>query len=320
MSEFRNAGGREHNEQHGVKQLDRNHPKRSGRFHKGPHKARKHSQWRDVWVRLRKNKLAFIGMVLAILLVLSAVFAPVISPYAFDEQDIYNRFQAPSLTHLLGTDNFGRDLFTRVMYGGRTSLLTAVVALAFSVTVAIILGSVAGFYGGWVDTVIMRIVEVIQAVPSMMLAITISAALGSGVIQTAIAVGVSGIAQNVRLIRGQVLSIRSQEYVESAIATGSNNARIMFKQILPNALSPLIVSASMGIGNNITSISGLSFIGLGVQPPTAEWGNIMTDGLTFIRQFWPMAVFPGIAIMLTLFAFNCFGDGLRDALDPKLKK
>ncbi|MCD8332112.1 MAG: ABC transporter permease, partial [Oscillospiraceae bacterium] len=160
----------------------------------------------------------------------------------------------------------------------------------------------------------------VQSVPPMLFAVVVSAALGSGIWQTAVAVGLSGVANNVRLIRGQILTVRSQEYVEAALATGSSNARVMFKQILPNVLSPVIVSASMGIGGNITAISSLSFIGLGVQPPTSEWGNIMTDGLDYIRQFWPMAVFPGIMIMLTLFAFNCAGDGLRDAMDPKLKQ
>lgn len=286
----------------------------------GQHKKRKRSQWLDVWYRLRKNRLAVIGMVLAALLVLSAILAPVLTPYEFDAQDVYNRFALPSAEHLMGTDNLGRDLLTRVLYGGRISLLTSIIALAISIAASIVLGAVAGFFGGWVDTVVMRIVDVLQAVPQMLLAITISAALGSGVLQTAIAISIGGIPVNVRQVRGSILTMRGREFVQSAIVTGSSNSRIMFRQILPNSLSPIIVSASMGIGGNITAISGLSFIGLGVQPPLAEWGNIMTSGLDFIRRFWPMSVFPGIMIMLTLFAFNCFGDGLRDALDPKMKR
>lgn len=295
------------------------HGGHNGNGHK-KQKQRKHSQWLDVWYRLRKNKLAVVGMVLASLLVLSAVLAPVLTPYEFDAQDVYNQFAMPSAEHLMGTDNLGRDLLTRVLYGGRISLVTSVVALAISIVIAIVMGAAAGFFGGWVDTIVMRIVDVLQAVPQMLLAITISAALGSGVLQTAIAISIGGIPVNVRQVRGSILTLRNSEFVESAVATGSSNIRIMFRQILPNSLSPIIVSASMGIGGNITAISGLSFIGLGVQPPLAEWGNIMTSGLNYIRQFWPMAVFPGIMIMLTLFAFNCFGDGLRDALDPKMKR
>lgn len=296
------------------------HPHGGKHPHERKRKQRKRSQWLDVWFRLRKNKLAMVGMVLAAMLVLSAVLAPVLTPYEFDAQDVYNRFAMPSWEHLMGTDNLGRDMLTRVLYGGRISLLTSIIALAISTGIAIILGAIAGFFGGWADTIIMRIIDVIQAVPQMLLAITISAALGSGVLQTAIAISIGGIPVNIRQVRGGILTMRDQEFVESAIATGSSNTRIMFRQILPNVLSPIIVSASMGIGGNITAISGLSFIGLGVQPPLAEWGNIMTGGLDYIRQFWPMAVFPGIMIMLTLFAFNCFGDGLRDALDPKMKR
>jgi len=294
-----------------------NHPFDPERRH--GKRRRKHSQWGDVWFRLRKNKLAVIGMVLASVLILLAVFAPVLTPYSQETQDIQNQFQMPSWEHPLGTDNFGRDLLTRVLYGGRTSLLVAFMALMFSVFVAIILGAIAGYYGGMLEMVIMRMTDVIQSIPPVLLAVVVSAALGSGVWQTAIAVGIAGVAPNMRLIRGQILAVRGEEYVEAAVAIGSSNIAVMFKQILPNVLSPLIVSASMGIGGNITAISGLSFIGLGVRPPISEWGNIMTSGLEYIRRFWPMAVFPGIMIMLTLFAFNCFGDGLRDALDPKLK-
>lgn len=283
-------------------------------------KRRKHSQWLDVWYRLRKNKLAVIGMVLAAVLVLSAIFAPMLAPYPFDEQNISGRFQYPNAAHWFGTDNLGRDTLSRCLYGGRTSLLTSVVALCFSIAVSVGLGMIAGFFGGTVDIIVMRILDVIGAVPSMMLAVTISAALGNGVVQTAIAIGIGGVGQMARLIRGSILQSRQEQYVESAISTGSGNIRIMFKQVLPNVLSPLIISASMGIGNNIAAISGLSFIGLGVQPPIAEWGNLMNTGMDHIREYWPQAIFPGLMIMLTLFAFNCFGDGLRDALDPKLKQ
>jgi len=296
------------------------HGKNENHGERQKHRERKHSPWLDVFYRLRKNKLAIIGLCLAVFLVLSAVLAPVLTPYDYATQDVDNRFQMPSFRHLMGTDNYGRDLLTRVLYGGRTSLLVAFLALVFSVIVAIILGAVAGYFGGWAEMVIMRLTDVVQSVPPILFAVVISAALGSGIWPTAIAVGVTGIAPNIRLIRGQILTVRGQEYVEAAIANGSGSSRVMFRQILPNVLSPLIVSASMGIGGNITAISGLSFIGLGVLPPISEWGNIMTNGLGYIREFWPLSVFPGIMIMLTLFAFNCAGDGLRDAMDPKLRQ
>lgn len=288
---------------------------------KGHHsKGRKHSQWRDVWHRLTKKKMAMFGMILAILLVLSAVFAPILTPYQPDKLDVANRFADLSLEHICGTDNYGRDLFTRLLYGGRTSLLVASIALVMSFAVAIVLGLVAGYFGGIVETVIMRIMDILMSIPSILLAVSISSMLGSGIIPTAIAIAISGVAMNVRLLRATVLTVRTQEYIEAAVATGSSALRVMFHEILPNCLSPMIVQFSLGIGGNINTIAGLSFIGLGVKPPIAEWGNIMTGGLSYMREYWPLATFPGIMIMLTLFAFNCFGEGLRDAMDPKLKR
>ena len=284
------------------------------------HKERKHSQWRDVWFRLKKNKLAMVGMVLAALLVLSAILAPILTPYNPDKIDATARFAPISLQHLCGTDNYGRDLFTRLLYGARTSLLVAALALVLSFAVAIVLGLLAGYFGGVLETVIMRLMDILMSIPSILLAISISSALGAGIWPTAIAISITGIAMNVRLLRATVLTVRSEEYVEAAKANGSSSLRIMFHEILPNCLSPMIIQFSMGIGGNITTIAGLSFIGLGVRPPISEWGNIMTTGLSYIRQYWQLAIFPGIMIMLTLFAFNCFGEGLRDAMDPKLKR
>lgn len=289
-----------------------------GRAHHG--KAKRHSQWLDVWHRLTKKKLAMFGMILAIILVLMAVFAPVLTPYEPDKQDYASRFASLSLQHICGTDNFGRDLFTRLLYGGRTSLLVASLALVMSFAVAIVLGLVAGYFGGVVETTIMRLMDILMSIPSILLAVSISSMLGSGIIPTAIAIAISGVAMNVRLLRATVLTVRTQEYIEAAVATGSSPIRVMFREILPNCLSPMIVQFSMGIGGNINTIAGLSFIGLGVKPPIAEWGNIMTGGLSYMREYWPLATFPGVMIMLTLFAFNCFGEGLRDALDPKLKR
>ena len=252
---------------------------------------KKRSQMRDIWRRFKSNKLAMVGLVIVVVIVLSAVFADVITPYEYSARSS-DRLVFPCLAHPFGTDNYGRDLLSRVIYGGRISLLVSLV---------------------------MRLMDIIMAIPGTLMAVAVSALLGNGVVNTAIAVSVGGIAPSARMLRATVLTIRDQEYVEAARARGSGNFRIIIRQILPNTLSPLIVDSTLRIGTNIMMISGLSFIGLGVQPPTPEWGSILNTGREFITTFWPMITFPGIAIMLTMFGFNVMGDGLRDALDPKLK-
>lgn len=279
----------------------------------------RHSQFVGIWRRFKRNKLAVFGMGLAVFLILMAVFANFIAPY--DPAAIStDRLASPSLEHLMGTDNYGRDLFSRIIYGARVSLLISLMALVFSLIIGIGLGATAGYFGGWYESVIMRICDILMCIPGMLLAVCISSLLGIGEVNTAIAIAVSGVAPAIRMIRATVLQIRSQEFVEAAKATGSSQLKIIFHEILPNILSPLIVDSTMRIGGNILQISGLSFIGLGVQSPTAEWGSIMSDGQEFITTFWPMITFPGIAILLTVFAFNVMGDGLRDALDPRLKQ
>ena len=281
--------------------------------------AVKYSQMGDVWRRFCRNKLAVFGMCLAIMLVLIAIFANFIAPY--DPAEITTeRLAMPSMQHLMGTDNFGRDLFSRVVYGARVSLLISLMGLVFSLIIGIGLGATAGYFGGIYENIVMRFCDILMCIPGMLLAVCISSVLGIGVINTAIAIAVSGVAPCIRMIRATVLQIRSQEFVEAAKATGSGHGRIIFREILPNVLSPLIVDSTMRIGGNILQISGLSFIGLGVQPPTSEWGSIMSAGQEFITTFWPMITFPGIAILLTVFAFNVVGDGLRDALDPRMKQ
>ncbi len=277
----------------------------------------RHSQFVDIWRRFKRNKLAVFGMGLAVFLILMAVFANFIAPY--DPAAIStDRLASPSLEHLMGTDNYGRDLFSRIIYGARVSLLISLMALVFSLIIGIGLGATAGYFGGWYESVIMRICDILMCIPGMLLAVCISSLLGIGEVNTAIAIAVSGVAPAIRMIRATVLQIRSQEFVEAAKATGSSQLKIIFHEILPNILSPLIVDSTLRIGGNIMMISGLSFIGLGVQPPTPEWGSILNTGREFITTFWPMITFPGLAIMLTMFGFNVMGDGLRDALDPKL--
>jgi len=284
-----------------------------------PVREKKHSQWGDIAKRLTRDKLAMVGLAIVLLLIFVAIFAKYLAPYDYTAQDMKNRMAWPSAEHLLGTDNFGRDLLSRIIYGARTSLLIALISIVISTAVGIVLGAFAGYFGGWVDTIIMRLMDILMAIPQILMAVSIQAALGTGTFNTALAISITGIPMGVRILRAQILSIRDQEYVEAAVATGSGSMRVLFRQILPNCMAPLIVDISLRVGGSIMAISGLSFIGLGVQPPAAEWGSIMTAGRAYIRDFWPLATFPGIAIFLALFGFNVLGDGLRDAMDPKLK-
>ena len=279
----------------------------------------RNSQLLATWKQFRRNKLAVFGLILAVLLVLTAIFASVLAPY--DPAAIStDRLAMPSAQHLCGTDNLGRDLFSRILYGARVSLLISLMALVIGIVLGILLGATAGYFGGWYESLIMRICDILMCIPGMLLAVCISSLLGIGVLNTAIAIAVGGMAPAIRMMRATVMQIRSQEYIEAARATGSGHLKIIMHEIMPNVLSPLIVDSTMRVGGNILQISGLSFIGLGVQPPTAEWGSIMSAGQQFITSFWPMITFPGIAILLTVFAFNVMGDGLRDALDPRLKQ
>ena len=281
---------------------------------------RKHSQWRDVWHRLMRNPLAMIALIVVVLLVLMCIFADIIAPYDYAMQDPTAKFQFPSSEHLLGTDNYGRDLLSRIIVGGRVSLLVSVLSVVFSLIIGGFIGAIAGYYAGTTDGIIMRIMDIVMAIPQFLLAVAVSVALGSGIVNTAIAIAVGSIPGYARLMRASVMTIREQEYTEAARALGNSNMSILFKHIIPNTLSPLIVETTLRIGSNILAISGLSFVGLGVQPPTPEWGSIMAAGRQYIRDFWPMVTFPGVFIMLTMFGFNILGDGLRDAMDPRMKK
>lgn len=281
---------------------------------------KKRSQWRDVWIRLCRNKLAMIAMVVVLLLVLMAVFADFIAPYDYAAIDPLNAMKYPSAEHLMGTDNLGRDLLSRVIYGGRISLLVAVMAVAIALISGSLLGATAAYFGGVYETIIMRAMDIVMAIPGFLLAVSISASLGGGVWQTALAISIGAIPSYARIMRASVLTIKDQEYVEAARSSGASDVRIILKHIIPNTLSPIIVESTLRIGACIMQISSLSFIGLGVQPPTPEWGSIMSAGREYLRDFYPIVTFPGIAIMITLFGFNLFGDGLRDALDPRLKR
>lgn len=276
-------------------------------------------QLADVMRRLLKNKAGMIGLIIILALFILCLGAPLFThwdPYA---QAVKERMKMPSAEHIFGTDDFGRDIWSRMLYGGRYSLLIAVGAMLISSFIGMILGAVAGFYGGKTDLIIMRILDVIQSIPGLLLAIAISSALGSGPFNTMLAISTAGIGGTGRIMRSTVMTIRENEFVEASKATGAGNFRTIMSEIVPNTVAPLIINASLSVGGNIMAISGLSFIGLGVQGSTPEWGAILAVGKTYLREFWPLVVFPSIALTLTIFGFNLLGDALRDALDPRLK-
>lgn len=282
-------------------------------------RQKKRSQFQEVWRRLKKNKLAMVGMAIIVLLILVAIFAEQLSPYDYSTQDVMNKFASPSRDHWFGTDQFGRDIFTRVIYGTRISLTVGFVAVGIGAILGCAVGAMAAFYGGIVDNVLMRFIDIMMAIPSILLSIAISTMLGPGLLNCMIAVGISSIPTYARQMRSSILSVRSQEYIEAARMIGAGDVRIISRHLIPNAIAPVIVQMSLQVAAAILTAASLSFIGLGIQPPTPEWGEMLNSGRAFIREHPHVIMFPGMAIMLTVFSINCFGDGLRDALDPRLK-
>lgn len=285
-----------------------------------PSKKKKQSNASQVLKRLMAIPTARFGMIMLILLVILSIIQPLITKYSFDYMDLMHLNASPSWDHPLGTDALGRDMLARLLYGGRYSLGLGLSSCAISTTAGLILGSVAGYFGGWTDNIILRACELISAIPSNLLAVIISATFGGGFFTTVVALSIGGIPGGTRILRAQILSVRQEEYIEAAQSINASSSRIMFKHILPNVLSPVIVSTTMGMGNTITMAAGLSFIGLGVQPPTPEWGAMLSEGRNVIRNYPHLAIFPGLFIFITVLCFNLFGDGLRDAIDPKLKR
>lgn len=277
------------------------------------------SQWAEVWKRLIKNKAAIAGMVVILILILTAIFADFIAPYHYSTQNLQNVRVAPNADNWFGTDNFGRDIFSRVVYGSRISIQVGFIAVFVAMILGGTLGSISGYYSGRIDNVIMRLMDILLAIPGILLAIAIAAALGPGLVNVMIAVGIASIPRYARIVRASVLSLRDQEFVEAAKAVGANDFRIITKYILPNCMAPIIVQGTLGVAEAILSAAGLSFIGLGIQPPIPEWGAMLSTARTYIRDAWWMSIFPGLAIMITIFGLNLLGDGLRDALDPRLK-
>lgn len=281
---------------------------------------RKRSQAKELWRRFKKRKTAVIGLGILIVMAIIIVFAPVIAPYPAEQMDLGNAMQYPSIKHVMGTDNFGRDIFSRVVYGARTSLSVALSSVVISIALGTILGTTAAFYGGHFENLIMRIMDILMAIPSTLMAISLSAAMGTGILTTVIAISFTAIPAFTRVTRATAMSVREMEYVEAARCIGAGSRRQLFRHILPNCIAPIVVQSTASIVSAISLISTLSFIGLGVQPPTPEWGSMLSAGREYIRSFYPMVVFPGLMIVFTLIGFNLFGDGLRDALDPRLKQ
>ncbi len=281
--------------------------------------ARKRSQFIEVWRRLCRNRLAVLGMILLVVIVLVAIFADVIAPYPYDFQDYSSVFLGPCLQHPFGTDNFGRDIFSRVVYGTRISLRIAFISLAGSALVGCIVGAIAGFFGGIIDAIIMRFCDIMMAIPRMVMAISIATTLGPGLTNAMIAIAISSVPNFARVVRASTLTVKDQEYVEAAQSIGCSTARIIRKYIFPNILAPIIVQATLGVGTAIILAASLSFLGLG-DPLVPEWGAMVSAARSYIRDYPHMIAFPGLAIMLSVLSLNLFGDGLRDALDPKLKK
>ncbi|MDR0812693.1 MAG: ABC transporter permease [Oscillospiraceae bacterium] len=282
-------------------------------------KNRKKSRLFEIWGQLKKNKLAVIALVVLILLALLAILGPLISPYHYADQNPKLQYAGSTGAHLLGTDKLGRDILSRLIYGARQSLEMGVIAVVIAAIIGITIGAVAGYYGGWVDNLCMRLLDIYQAMPMLLLCITLAAVLGPSLRNAIIALGIGTVPGYARLMRATVLTIREKEYIEAAKAINASDARIIVKHMLPNAMAPLIIEITMGVGSCILAGSALSFIGLGVQPPIPEWGAMISDARSVMRDHPTLALYPGICVMISVLSCNLLGDGLRDALDPRLK-
>jgi len=283
---------------------------------------KKTSQAKEVWHRFKKNKAAVLGMIILLALIVMALGADFISSY--DEVVVVinaaERLQGPSAAHWFGTDEFGRDIFARVVHGSRTSMTVGILSAAIALLLGGMVGAIAGYYGGKTDNILMRLMDVLLAIPSTILAIAIVSALGSNLVNLMVAIGISYLPQFARIVRASVLTLKDQEFVEAAKSIGAKDLHIIVKHIIPNCLAPVIVQATLNVAFAILAIAGLSFIGLGVKPPAPEWGAMLSSGRGFLRDAPWMTIFPGLAIMITILALNLLGDGLRDALDPRLKQ
>ncbi|WP_024821549.1 ABC transporter permease [Aminobacterium mobile] len=273
-----------------------------------------------IWRRLRRNKIALLGFFLIALYVTSAIFAPVLAPYAPAKQDLSLSLAPMSSQHWLGCDEFGRDILSRIIYGARTSLIIQFSSVVIALFIGVFLGAIGGYFGGWLDECLMRIMDVMLAFPGMLLALAIVAMLGPSLVNLIIAIGIYSIPQFARITRGSVISVKQNDYVTAAKAIGETNGSIIWRYVLPNAISPIIVQTSLRMATVLLTAAGLGFLGLGVQPPTAEWGTMLSSARIYLRSAPSVAVIPGLCIMLVVLGFNFLGDGLQDALNPRLKE
>lgn len=273
----------------------------------------------DAVRRVLRDKLAVVGLVVMVIFLLTAVLAPVVAPYDPIEQHLVERRKPPSSQHPLGLDDLGRDILSRVIFGARKSLQVGVLSVSLAILVGAFIGAVSGYLGGWVDTLVMRLMDIMLAFPALLLAIAIVTVLGPGLLNMLYAIGIVSIPVYARIVRASVLSVKAQDYILAARAVGAGSGRILFRHVLPNCLTPLIVQGTLGIGTAILDAAGLSFLGLGARPPTPEWGAMLGQGRYAVFSAPHIVLFPGIAIMLTVLGFNLLGDGLRDALDPRLR-
>ncbi|SED06570.1 nickel transporter permease [Paenibacillus sp. GP183] len=277
------------------------------------------SPWQMMANRFKKNKRAMVGLCMALIFIIVAVFARWIAPFDPLAQNIEIMLQSPSISHLLGTDEFGRDILSRIIYGAQISLMIGIVCVLISVIFGVALGTMSGYFGGVIDSLIMRIMDIFMAFPSFLLALAIVSVLGPGMFNVMIAIGIFSIPTFARISRSTVISVKSREYIEATKAMGGSNTQIIFKHVIPNSIAPIIVLSTLRIATAILTASGLSFLGMGAQPPTPEWGAMLSTGREYLRTSPHVSTIPGLAIMFMVLAFNMLGDGLRDALDPKMK-
>lgn len=285
------------------------------------HKYKKKSQAKVIWNRLKRNKLAILGLVIFSIMLIMVLGADLYLDYDTDalEQHIRSRFQGPSAEHWFGTDQFGRDVFARVVYGGRISMFVGIATVCVSLTLGTLIGATAAYYGGKVDNILMRIVDVFLAIPGTLLAICLISALGSSLPNLILSMGISQTPRMARLVRSSVMSVKGQDFIEAARSCGTSDARIILRHIMPNALGPVLVQVTQTVARSVLTVASLSFVGLGVSEPTPEWGSMLSTAKTQMRYYPYLALFPGFAVVLSVMSLTLLGDGLRDAMDPRLR-